>query len=131
MPEKTLPKSVRYVRLINTISASLWVLISLAIASSVALPSFGRGAFVYGFLVGIFTMAMFSVPVVIFLALNKGLEKLKPSARKWQIIFSCFQLAGFPIGTVLGGICLYFMLSEEATRAFTLNGTISKSAGSD
>lgn len=116
--ENDLPRSVRYVKLINTISASLGVLLALLLTAAVVLPSISGGKFVRAVFSGILMLVLFSLPVVAPLLLNKGLSKLRPSARQWQIIYSSLMLFGFPVGTVLGGICLYFMLSQETEKAF-------------
>ncbi len=90
----------------------------MLLTAAVVLPGISRGKFVHAVFSGILILVLFSLPAVALLLLNKGLSKLRPSARQWQIVYSSLILFGFPVGTALGGICLYFMLSKETEKAF-------------
>lgn len=71
---------------------------------------------VYGSLGFIVFSFVILIPGLLLLKLNKGLKALSQTARFWQIVFSCFGLAQFPIGTILHGICLYFMIADTNTK---------------
>ena len=47
-----------------------------------------------------------------------GLLKLQSWARIAAIVLAILSLCSFPIGTILGGIILYFMFQQETTQAF-------------
>ena len=47
-----------------------------------------------------------------------SLMKLQKWARIAAIVLAVLALCGFPIGTILGGIVLYFMFQQETQRAF-------------
>ena len=48
-----------------------------------------------------------------------GLLQLKTWARIAAIIVAILSLCSFPIGTILGGVVLFFMFQEETTQAFS------------
>lgn len=48
-----------------------------------------------------------------------GLLKLQRWSRIGAIILAILSLCSFPIGTVLGGIVLYFMFQQEVSQAFS------------
>jgi hypothetical protein len=58
---------------------------------------------------------------ILFIALygyvGYGLSKLQKWSRIAAIILSVLALCAFPIGTILGGIVLYFMLAQEEVKA--------------
>ena len=47
-----------------------------------------------------------------------GLLNLKSWARIAAIVLAILSLCSFPIGTILGGVVLYFMFQEENIRVF-------------
>lgn len=56
---------------------------------------------------------------VLYGATGYGLLKLQSWARIAAIVLAILSLCSFPIGTILGGVVLYFMFQEEATQAFS------------
>jgi hypothetical protein len=60
--------------------------------------------------------------VVVFIALyaavGYGLLKMQGWARIAAIVLAILSLCSFPIGTILGGVVLYFMFQQETTQAF-------------
>ena len=57
--------------------------------------------------------------VLLYAAVGYGLLQLKSWARIAAIILAILALCSFPIGTIIGGIVLYFMFQEEAKQAFS------------
>ncbi len=51
-------------------------------------------------------------------AVGYGLLNLKSWARMAAIVLAILSLCSFPIGTILGGVVLYFMFQEENVQAF-------------
>jgi hypothetical protein len=66
---------------------------------------------------GLVISAIGFIPAILILKLNGALKQLKAQARIWQIVLSCLFLLGFPIGTILYGISLYFMAFDNQTKA--------------
>lgn len=60
--------------------------------------------------------AVGTIPIVLLYFVNKGLLALKESARIFQMMVSAVFLIGFPIGTVLHGISLYYMIFDQQTK---------------
>ena len=56
---------------------------------------------------------------ILYGAVGYGLLKLQSWARIAAIILAILALCSFPIGTIIGGIVLYFMFQEEAKQAFS------------
>ena len=52
-------------------------------------------------------------------AVGYGLLKVQSWARIGAIGLSILSLCSFPLGTIIGGIVLYFMFQEETTKAFS------------
>ena len=52
-------------------------------------------------------------------AVGYGLLQLKSWARISAIVLAILALCSFPIGTIIGGVVLYFMFQEEAQQAFS------------
>ena len=135
---KELPTGVIYSKVVNIIGIVLSVLILLILALILGLMSLGRPMLeqelrkeMQGMQVGMppgfdmMLMVVLLVGIIFVLTIaciigtifiNRGLSKLDRSARIWQIILSVGNLFFFPIGTVLYGISLYFMLFDERTK---------------
>jgi hypothetical protein len=56
---------------------------------------------------------------ILYGAVGYGLLQLRTWARIAAIILAILSLCSFPIGTILGGIVLFFMFQEETTQAFS------------
>lgn len=56
---------------------------------------------------------------VLYGATGYGLLQLKSWARIAAIVLAILSLCSFPIGTILGGVVLYFMFQQETTQAFS------------
>ena len=54
---------------------------------------------------------------ILLYRINVGLLDLKTWARTFQIAISVLGLLAFPIGTIIYGICLYFMCFDTQTVA--------------
>ena len=115
-----LPSGVKYARTANFISIILFVIIALCLAG-IAIPNFIKGAQDAGatevnpillVIVGLIAFSICLTPAILLIILNRGLLQLKERARIYQIILSCLFLLGFPLGTILYGISLYFMLFD-------------------
>jgi len=48
-----------------------------------------------------------------------GLLKLQSWARIAAIVLAILSLCSIPIGTILGGVVLYFLFQQESTQAFS------------
>jgi len=57
------------------------------------------------------------VPAVILFFINRALSRLNPKGRISQIVLSCILVLAVPVGTVLYGISIYFMLFDPKTKA--------------
>ncbi len=66
--------------------------------------------------IGIFMTIFYLIPVIVLFFLNRGLSRLGRISRISQIIVSFLFLFLFPIGTILYGISLYYMLFDKKTR---------------
>jgi len=51
-------------------------------------------------------------------AVGWGLLKLQNWARWGALVLSVFRLLGVPIGTIIGGVTIYFLLQDEASALF-------------
>ncbi len=51
-------------------------------------------------------------------AVGWGLLRLQTWARWGAVVLSVFRLGGFPVGTLIGGATIYFLVREEAGPAF-------------
>lgn len=56
---------------------------------------------------------------ILYAATGYGLLQLQSWARIAAIVLAILSLCSFPIGTILGGVVLYFMFQQEATQAFS------------
>ena len=56
---------------------------------------------------------------VLYGATGYGLLQMRSWARIAAIVLAILSLCSFPIGTILGGIVLYFMFQQEVTQAFS------------
>ncbi len=56
---------------------------------------------------------------ILYAATGYGLLKLQGWARITAIILAILSLCSFPIGTILGGVVLYFMFQPENAQAFS------------
>ena len=113
------PQGVKISAYIFFALAALYVLvlICMVLALGIGLAS-GEG--VADQLVG---LSVGSCLLLIFAALyggvGYGLLKMQSWARIAAIVLAILSLCNFPLGTILGGIVLFFMFQEENTRAFS------------
>ena len=133
-----LPFGVKYSRIINIVSIAMFILVGFCLAG-IAVPNFIKGAHqaaeetgrapsdllpLIGTIVGLVAFLIGLIPVFLLVILNKALLKLKENARIWQIVVSCLFLTGFPVGTIMYGISLYYMLFDKETKeAFGISTT--------
>ncbi len=57
--------------------------------------------------------------VILYGAVGYGLLQLQSWARIAAIVLAVLALCNFPIGTIIGGIVLYFMFQPEAQEVFS------------
>jgi hypothetical protein len=71
-------------------------------------------------LVGIvFGLCIVFVFVLLYAGVGYGLLQLQSWSRIAAIVLAILSLCNFPIGTILGGIVLYFMFQQENAEAFS------------
>lgn len=71
-------------------------------------------------LIGIvFALCFTLLFTVLYAAVGYGLLKLQSWARIAAIVLGILSLCSFPIGTILGGVVLYFMFQQENIQAFS------------
>jgi hypothetical protein len=56
---------------------------------------------------------------ILYGAVGYGLMNLQSWARIAAIVLAILSLCSFPIGTILGGIVLYFMFQQDVQQAFS------------
>ena len=56
---------------------------------------------------------------VLYGAVGYGLLKMQSWARIAAIVVAILSLCSFPLGTIGGGVVLYFMFQQEVTQAFS------------
>ena len=133
-----LPFGVKYSRIINMVSIAIFIFVGICLAG-IAVPNFIKGAHkaaeeagrapsdslaLIGTIVGLAAFLVGLIPVFLLVILNKALLKLKENARIWQIVISWLFLTGFPVGTIMYGISLYYMLFDAKTKeAFRISTT--------
>ena len=133
MPQ-TIPFGVKYSRVINFIAVAFIVFLGIfaTVVASPVLTEFlakhspdGMGNMTSsgrpGLILTIFYGLVCLIPIVLLIMTNRGLLKLRNSAKVLQIIILILFLFLVPIGTILYGISLYFMLFDKKTKeAFAL-----------
>ena len=124
-----LPTGVKYAIILNWISVVVYFICGILLVL-IVVPILLRGAANTGkemsgivtLLIVLGLLAIFYIPAILLIILNKALANLKDTARIWQIIISFLGIFGFPIGTIVYGICLYFLFFDEKTKeAFKAN----------
>ena len=71
-------------------------------------------------LIGIVFALCFTLLFTLFYAgVGYGLLKMQSWARIAAIVLAILSLCSFPIGTILGGVVLYFMFQQETIQAFS------------
>jgi hypothetical protein len=121
---QTLPFGVSYSRIVNFLSTlplfafGTGVLLALWIPNIMRLiqPGGSISTSIFAMLLGLVIAAFAFVPALLLIKINQRLKELNAQARIWQIAVSCFFLLAFPVGTLLYGISLYFMLADEKTK---------------
>ncbi len=68
-----------------------------------------------GVVIGLCFVVVFTA---LYAAVGYGLLKMQGWARIAAIVLAILSLCSFPIGTILGGVVLYFMFQQETTQAF-------------
>lgn len=128
----SLPTGIIYSRVINVLQIIFLVLTACLLlfvptfilnilpaeellADSSVVPEQAVRSFLQGIFVFLAVLFLVSAGGIYFI--NKGLAKLSETARVWQIILAIFSLLYFPIGTILYGVSLYFMLCDAGTKA--------------
>ncbi len=79
-------------------------------------PGAMEGDGMVGFAIGSCFTLLFAI---LYGATGYGLLKLQGWARITAIVLAILSLCSFPIGTILGGIVLYFMFQPENAQAFS------------
>lgn len=69
------------------------------------------------FLFGILSIASFVFP----LRAGWKMLKMRPSSRVWALVASILSLWQFPVGTIIGIYCLWFLFSEDGKRFYVSN----------
>ena len=131
---QTLPTGVIFAKIINILQIVILVAMALFLLFlpgiifkfipaenfqeiSSGMPLENVKSIILGIAVFLGLLSLVSAAGIYFI--NRGLSQLNRSARIWHIILAVFSLFYFPIGTILYGISLYFMLFEDTTkRAF-------------
>jgi len=121
--QQTIPIGVKYSRVINFIAIAIiifLVIFATKIASPVLTefleknPPKGINIEISSVKISVMLTIFYSIvcliPIIILINANRGLLKLNNSAKVMQTIISILFLFIFPIGTILYGISLYFML---------------------
>lgn len=71
--------------------------------------------------VPIFALTLATLAIIVFgiafLVVGWGLWRLKSWARAGAIVLAVLQLPGFPIGTVIGALTLWYLLSDPDAQA--------------
>ncbi len=125
----SLPVGITYSKKLNQFCIGFFITCSVIgfFLALVSIPSFlkslhpninnfiklGVPAFILVFFTGIWLL-----PIKPLISLNRGLESGDKNARKYQIVWSVLCLLFIPIGTVLYGISLYFMLGHAQTKSY-------------
>ena len=98
--------------------AVLGLCVSVVVNGLALASSSGDSSAMTGILIG---MATGACPAIIFAALygfvGYSLMQMQKWARIAAIILAVLALCGFPIGTILGGIVLYFMFANDEVKA--------------
>ncbi len=91
-----------------------WLALMPAVIMS---PGSGGGRLVGTMFFAIFALATVIVGVLPFLA-GWGLLKLKEWARWLTIILAILMLFGFPVGTAIGGLIIWYLLQPQVAMVF-------------
>jgi len=119
-----LPGGVKVTIRINYISMVLFT-IGAIILTIGAVPQFRdtvqktggeEVSMIFVIMVGIAIFCFCLIPAIILFFLTKGISALNSKARIIQIIWSCLNLLLFPIGTVINGVILYFLIFDSKTK---------------
>jgi len=116
--EAEIPFGIKYARVLNAINFYICVIASIIIAVGslyiVGKPNTCPRIFFYvpWIIAGI---SVLSFIAFLLYKLNEGLIHVEGWAKNAQIIMSVLGLLSFPIGTILWGICLYFMCFDPKT----------------
>jgi len=130
--ETKMPFGIKFTRAVNIVSIVFNFIISLCLVM-IAIPNFIKAAQNVGkqanpilmLFLGVVIFSLFSLPAIILIFINKSLGLLKKKLKTWQIIFSIILLLVFPIGTILYGAILYFMLFDKQTKeAFGVDASL-------
>jgi hypothetical protein len=122
--DNRLPFGVKYSIMVNRMQMAVAV-IAVILAQFMLLPDLVEEGRLSGYsditwieISGMILLiiAVGAIPIVILYLVNKRLQALKESARVFQMIVSAVFLIGFPIGTVLHGISLYYMMFDQQTK---------------
>ena len=113
---------VTLVSVYHFIRAALMLLAALAL---IALP-FLVGAFAEGDRDAILWTSIVSIVSLVFVVLvfllnlivGLGLLRMKEWARILAMVLAIFRLLNFPVGTVIGGLTIWYLLQEPVAREF-------------
>lgn len=130
--EKVMPFGVKFTRIVNVVSIISNFIVSILLVM-IAIPNFIKAAQHVGkqanpilmLILGLAIFLLFSIPAFVLIIINKLLGLLKQKAMIWQIALSIILLFVFPIGTILYGVVLYFMIFDKKTKeAFDIDITL-------
>lgn len=99
----------------NLIGSCAILLFALIPAAGSAGDSFGIIASVFGIGIGFLFVAS---GALLGLAAGLGLLRLKNWARILAIVLAIFTLLGFPIGTVIGALIIWYLWKPEVKEVF-------------
>lgn len=99
----------------NLIGSCAILLFALVPAMGATGDGFGLIASVFGIGIGFLFVA---AGALLGLAAGLGLLRLRNWARILAIVLAIFTLFGFPIGTVIGGLIIWYLIKPEVKEAF-------------
>lgn len=117
------PDTVTIIAIYHFVIGALALLGSLAILFFAILPvGMGRGNDPGGTAVALAALSLGLLVTLAFgiaaLIVGWGLLRLRNWARWGAIVLAILQLPAFPIGTIIGGLIIWYLLSDEGRDAF-------------
>ena len=120
---KDIPTGVKIARITNVIVIAVNIVVAILVSAAPFLYSIdaaqdaGKTANpILLIVIGLVMFAIFCIPSILLIKLNKALWQLKKNARVWQIVGSALMLLAFPLGTIFGTLVLYFMIFDKGTK---------------
>ncbi len=112
------PQGVKISAYIFFVQAALTLLASCLIIAFVGLQLADSGASEE--LIGMsFALCLVFIFTILYGVVGYGLLQVQSWARIGAIVLAILSLCSFPIGTILGGVVLYFMFQPDVQEAFS------------